>query len=198
MPVSGSLSGLMTAPMALAIVAQRLAALVLALLVAVPRAGAAARARRSLIGVGWCWRRWRCYRPPGADTAGGRAARAARARTPSSSAPGAGARLAARLPRRRAGRRGRERLREGGVRQPAKRRRRGRLHGGAADAARRRGWRTPDHDEPLARRSPACAAPSSSTASASPPMCWRPATAAPPSAAPPSRCSATPARSRPT
>ena len=47
-------------------------------------------------------------------------------------------------------------------------------------------------DPDFAERSPACAAPSSSTASALPPMCWRCATAAPPSAAPLLRCSATP------
>ena len=72
---------------------------------------------------------WRSRRPSAAPCSRAMA---------NSNSHGAGARLGARLPRRRRRRSGGECLREGGVRRSAKHRRRGRLHGCAPQTAGRR------------------------------------------------------------
>ena len=132
-----SLNGLLSSPLAL--IAGALAALIVVLLVVAFRRTGAARglllpiAAVVLFGLGLMAVLDRM-------TEGERAAerRALAQRNAELTAAGTGARLDARLSRRRGRRCCRECLREDGIRRAAKRGRRRRLYGGAADAAGRR------------------------------------------------------------
>ncbi len=135
---SGWLSGLLTAPVALAIVAT-LAALVLALLVAVPRE-VRLRALSRSIGFGLVLAALAVLIDRlSADRAGGRAARAARARRLRSSAPRWRPARRSPVSMARPGDAVENACEKAVFGSAAKRRRRRRLYGGAAAAARRRG-----------------------------------------------------------